>query len=162
VQEGGQNSHEYQANYGIQTIDGIPKPVYRSFQVRTPACVQGLPGASCTHPLHLTCPKCVVCCPLLPPPPPPPPQLLHKLYNDAVLLTTSGTVDAVVTVQAASTGVSVRVMRSNRRTGSRVMRNNRRTGSRVAVPSSCLLWMFGACVCPPPPPPPPPPPDTTN
>ncbi len=32
-QEGGQASQEYTGNYGIQTIDGIPKPVYRSFQV---------------------------------------------------------------------------------------------------------------------------------
>ncbi len=35
------------------------------------------------------------------------PQLLRKLYNDAVLVATSGTVDAVVTVETTSTGVSV-------------------------------------------------------
>jgi len=70
-EEGGQASQEYTGNYGIQTIDGIPKPVYRSF------------------------------------------QLLRKLYNDAVLVATSGTVDAVVTVETTSTGVSVLLVNYN-------------------------------------------------
>ncbi len=71
MQEGGQSSGEYHQGFGIQTVDGVPKPVYRVY------------------------------------------QLLHKLYNNAVLVATSGTVDAAVTVDTTSPGVSVLLVNYN-------------------------------------------------
>ena len=64
-EEGGQDPTPYQSGFGIQTVNGVPKPVYRSF------------------------------------------QLLHQLYDSAVLVDTQGTIDVAVTVDDASPGVNV-------------------------------------------------------